>query len=148
MSSMIGILKIEANENVVCRISFVNEMKEENVNPLCEACRRQLEEYFQGIRTRFDLPLAEVGTPFTTKVYHALCDIPYGEVRSYKDIAIAIDHPKAYRAVGMANHRNPIPIIIPCHRVIGSHGKLTGYAGGLDIKEKLLCHEQKVKNTW
>ncbi|HOB21123.1 MAG TPA: methylated-DNA--[protein]-cysteine S-methyltransferase [Candidatus Atribacteria bacterium] len=99
---------------------------------------RQLKEYFSGTRKAFDLPLEPAGTPFQQRVWKALKDIPYGEVRTYKDIATAIGDPKACRAVGMANNKNPIAIIIPCHRVIGSNGKLIGYGGGLHIKQYLL----------
>lgn len=98
----------------------------------------QLNEYFSGQRKKFSLPLNPIGTPFQKKVWEALLSIPYGETRSYKDIAILIDNPKASRAVGMANNKNPISIFIPCHRVIGSNGKLVGYGGGLNIKRSLL----------
>ena len=104
---------------------------------------RQLDEYFKGERTEFDLPLAPEGTPFMKRVWSALCDIPYGTTATYKDIAIAVGCPKGYRAVGMANNKNPIGIIIPCHRVIGCSGKLVGYAGGTDLKTKLLVLENK-----
>ena len=107
--------------------------------------QRQLEEYFRGERTRFDLPLQPKGTPFQLAVWRALTEIPYGETASYGDVARAVGRPKAFRAVGMANHCNPIPIIVPCHRVIGSDGRLTGYAGGLEIKRALLELEQKWK---
>lgn len=107
--------------------------------------QRQLEEYFRGERTRFDLPLQPKGTPFQLAVWQALTEIPYGETASYGDVARAVGRPKAFRAVGMANHCNPIPIIVPCHRVIGSDGRLTGYAGGLEIKRALLELEQKWK---
>ena len=99
---------------------------------------RQLDEYFAGTRRRFDFPHRLHGTPFQEKVWAALRDIPYGETRSYKDIAEAIGHPKAFRAVGMANHANPICIAVPCHRVVGSNGSLTGYAGGVEKKRFLL----------
>lgn len=98
----------------------------------------QLEEYFKGRRRTFDLPLAPQGTSFQRKVLEALQAIPYGETRSYKDIAAAIGQPKAVRAVGAANAKNPIPIVIPCHRVIGSDGSLTGFGGGLEVKRTLL----------
>ena len=107
--------------------------------------QRQLEEYFRGERTRFDLPLQPKGTPFQLAVWQALTEIPYGETASYGDVARAVGRPKAFRAVGMANHCNPNPIIDPCHRVIGSDGRLTGYAGGLEIKRALLELEQKWK---
>lgn len=99
---------------------------------------KQLDEYFALKRKTFDLPLLINGTVFQTKVWEALVSIPYGEVRSYKDIAVQIGRHKASRAVGMANNRNRLPIIIPCHRVIGLKGQLVGYGGGLTIKEKLL----------
>lgn len=108
---------------------------------LIRSVRTQLTEYFQGSRKAFDLPLNPCGTLFQQKVWKALCTIPYGETRSYKEIAVQLENPRGCRAVGMANNRNPIMIIIPCHRVIGSDGSLTGYAGGLDIKEWLLEHE-------
>lgn len=111
--------------------------------PLISSAKRQLDEYFQGKRKSFDLPLAPSGTQFQQKVWNALCTIPYGETRSYKEIAAQIQNPKGCRAVGMANNRNPIMIIIPCHRVIGSNGSLVGYAGGLDIKQWLLAHEKR-----
>lgn len=98
----------------------------------------QLKEYIDGQRKQFDLPLNLKGTAFQKKVWGELAKIPYGETRSYKDIAIAIGNEKACRAVGMANNKNPIPIVIPCHRVVGSNKKLVGYAGGLDLKEELL----------
>lgn len=103
-----------------------------------EEVRRQLSEYFAGERKDFDLPLALSGTEFQVSVLEALQDIPYGETTSYGVIAKRIGRPKAVRAVGAANGRNPIPIIVPCHRVIGSSGDLTGFGGGLDTKEALL----------
>ena len=103
----------------------------------------QLKEYFKGRRRSFDLPLAPQGTSFQRKVLEALQAIPYGETRSYKDIAAAIGQPKAVRAVGAANAKNPIPIVIPCHRVIGSDGSLTGFGGGLEVKRTLLRLEAK-----
>lgn len=99
---------------------------------------KQLTEYFEGKRKDFTIQLEPLGTEFQKNVWNALLKIPYGETRSYKEIAEGINSPKACRAVGMANNKNPIPIIIPCHRVIGSSNKLVGYAGGLDIKRKLL----------
>ena len=104
----------------------------------------QLEAYFKGKLRKFSLPLAPRGTPFQERVWKALCDIPYGATASYSDIAAAVDNPKACRAVGNANNRNPISIIIPCHRVIAKDGKLAGYGGGISIKEKLLKLEGAV----
>ncbi|CAM3059114.1 Methylated-DNA--protein-cysteine methyltransferase [Paenibacillus sediminis] len=98
----------------------------------------QLNQYFAGELLHFDIPLDMQGTPFQLKVWEALRTIPYGEIRSYKQLAETIGKPKAVRAVGGANNRNPLPIIIPCHRVIGVNGQLVGYAGGLQVKEKLL----------
>ncbi len=109
---------------------------------VCDAvlasCADQLTEYFAGERDSFDLPLAATGTDFQRAVWAALADIPYGELRSYRDIAEAIGKPTAVRAVGAANGRNPLPIVVPCHRVIGSDGSLTGFAGGLEAKTCLL----------
>lgn len=109
----------------------------------CVDARIQLEEYFAGKRQQFDLKLVPNGTPFQLEVLRALQEIPYGETRSYGDIAALIGKPKAMRAVGAANGRNPIPIIIPCHRVIGANGSLTGFGGGLDTKRYLLDLEQQ-----
>jgi methylated-DNA-[protein]-cysteine S-methyltransferase len=111
-----------------------------NEKPFVEACR-QLEEYFAGTRKVFDLPLQMSGTDFQVQVLRELQQIPYGQTVSYGEIAKRIGRPKAMRAVGAANGRNPLPIIIPCHRVIGSSGDLTGFGGGLDTKEALLCLE-------
>ncbi|HEY3093359.1 MAG TPA: methylated-DNA--[protein]-cysteine S-methyltransferase, partial [Vicinamibacterales bacterium] len=102
----------------------------------------QLGEYFEGRRRQFDLPLAPAGTPFQQRVWSALLDIAYGETISYGELASRIGQKSASRAVGLANGSNPLPIVIPCHRVIGANGKLTGYGGGLPIKERLLAHER------
>lgn len=111
--------------------------------PLLMTAFRQLNEYFEGERRAFDLPLSLAGTPFQLSVWKALQTIPYGETRSYRDIAIQVGNPKAFRAVGSANHHNPIAIIIPCHRVIASDGSLGGFGGGLPVKTFLLELEQK-----
>lgn len=105
--------------------------------------RAQLLAYFSGERTTFDLPLAPMGTGFQRRVWQVLCGIPYGETVSYKEVARRVGNEKAARAVGRANNRNPLPIIIPCHRVIGASGALVGYGGGLEIKEKLLALEKE-----
>lgn len=115
---------------------------EEGLTALLERASRQLEEYFAGKRKRFDLPLSLWGTEFQRQVWAALRDIPYGETRSYGQIAQAVGRPKAVRAVGMANHRNPISIIVPCHRVVGADGSLIGYGGGLENKKFLLALER------
>lgn len=107
-------------------------------HPVLVCAMKQLGEYFSGERTHFELPITAKGTLFQQRVWDALMKIPYGETWSYQDIANEIDNPKAVRAVGLANGKNPISIIVPCHRVIGKNGKLTGYAGGIEIKEKLL----------
>lgn len=110
---------------------------------LLREAHRQLQEYFAGLRRIFDLPLAPEGTTFQLAAWQALLTIPYGQTASYKEMAVKVGNPKACRAIGMANNKNPISIIIPCHRVIGTGGKLVGYAGGLDTKQKLLALEQK-----
>ncbi len=108
------------------------------------APRAQLAEYFAGGRVDFTLALAAAGTPFQHKVWRALCEIPYGETISYGELARRIGQPTASRAVGLANGSNPIPIVVPCHRVIGSDGSLTGFGGGIERKRWLLAHEKKV----
>jgi methylated-DNA-[protein]-cysteine S-methyltransferase len=105
---------------------------------------RQLEEYFAGVRTDFDLPLAPTGTPFQRAAWDVLRTIPYGATMTYGEQARRLGDPNKSRAVGAANGRNPIPVVVPCHRVVGSDGRLTGYAGGLDTKAWLLDHEQRV----
>ena len=111
--------------------------------PLLEKAEGQLREYFEGNRTSFDLPLAPQGTPFQQKVWAALRDIPYGQTRSYKDVARAVDCPRGCQAVGQANSRNPIPILIPCHRVIAANGSIGGWRGGPEMKRALLDLEGK-----
>ncbi|WP_159737547.1 methylated-DNA--[protein]-cysteine S-methyltransferase [Vibrio atypicus] len=111
-------------------------------DPILNNAIKQLQEYFSGSRTDFSLPLAAKGTAFQQKVWQALTTIPYGETWSYQDLADAIKNPKAVRAVGLANGKNPISVIVPCHRVIGKNGKLTGYAGGVERKAKLLDLEK------
>lgn len=116
-------------------------------HPLLRRVADQLEEYFAGRRIRFDLPLHFHGTEFQKAVWAALLRIPFGETRSYADMARAINRPSACRAVGAANGRNPLSIIAPCHRVIGTNGALTGFAGGLKVKRYLLDHEQKIARS-
>lgn len=126
-------------------VDFLTQKPEERKAEglLARQLERELTEYFEGRRREFSLPLHPCGTPFQRKVWRALLEIPYGETRSYQEIAIAVGNPRACRAVGMANNKNPLPLLIPCHRVIGSSGKLTGYGGGLDKKEKLLALEKE-----
>ena len=130
--SPVGKLLIEDNGEAITKISFTNNEKdnEGSPSPLIIQAINQLEEYFEGKRKIFDLPISPTGTDFQKKVWQALLEIPYGETQSYKEIASKVGNPKAYRAVGMANNKNPIAIVIPCHRVIGKNGDLTGYAGG------------------
>lgn len=116
----------------------------EQETALIKEAYQQLSEYLKGERKEFDLPLNPKGTDFQKRVWRALCDIPYGETRSYKQIAKAVGNSKAVRAVGMANNRNPITIVVPCHRVIGADGKLVGYGGGLEMKEFLLRLEKSL----
>ena len=146
----IGPISIEDNGFALTKISFEDSSIEESIekSPLAEMALEQLNEYFSGIRFDFSLPLAPAGTPFMQAVWQALATIPYAELRTYGDIAEQIGRPKAARAVGMANNRNPLPIIIPCHRVIGASGKLVGYAGGVEKKEKLIALENENKNKY
>lgn len=141
-TSPIGEIGIVALDNAITEIYFKKENQEKNFTieetPLLQKANRQLKEYFNGTRKNFDLPLAPKGTAFQQKVWNALRQIPYGETRSYKQIAEMVDIPKGSRAIGNANNKNPIAIVIPCHRVIGANGKLVGYAGGIDIKISLL----------
>lgn len=145
LDTPIGELLLAGDDDALCLVSFPEgSMRRDpepdwiyNEKPFA-AARHQLTEYFAGERKKFDLPLKLSGTEFQMSVLHALQQIPYGETTSYSDIAERIGRPRAVRAVGAANGRNPVPIIVPCHRVIGSHGDLTGFGGGLDTKEALL----------
>ena len=141
----VGDLQVDWEDGAITALKRAGaDVKEAGApNGLTEQVFRQLDEYFAGTRRRFDFPYRLHGTPFQEKVWAALRDIPYGETRSYKQIAEAVDCPRGCRAVGMANNRNPIVIVVPCHRVIGYDGKLTGYAGGLDVKEQLLALEKR-----
>ena len=146
MNTALGALLIKANSSAITSIHFLqdNETVPELLsNGHINQCITELSEYFAGKRSRFDVPLAPNGTPFQQSVWGALSDIPYGKTCSYGEIAQKIGNPKAARAIGMANNRNPIPIIIPCHRVLGSNGHLTGYAGGLENKSYLLNLENE-----
>lgn len=145
-----GPLLLVINEQGLCHVDFFRSPKPvvvpESWQPDDVALAPYAEQftaYFDGRLQRFDLPLAARGSEFQQQVWQALAQIPYGETRSYTDIALVIDKPKAMRAVGAANGRNPLAIIVPCHRVIGRDGTLTGYAGGLAIKQFLLKHEQE-----
>jgi methylated-DNA-[protein]-cysteine S-methyltransferase len=150
MESPVGPLLLVADDSGLRRIDFVNgripaqadPQWHNDAEPLRETAR-QLRAYFAGELEFFDLTLAPQGTPFQQTVWNRLCEIPFGETISYGELARRIGNPNASRAVGLANGSNPIPIVIPCHRVIGSNGKLTGYGGGLPIKEKLLALERR-----
>ncbi len=150
IESPVGPLLLAGDSTALHAIEFLNGRKPPRLNPEWKRDSRpfveavcQLLSYFAGELEEFKLPLAPQGTEFQRTVWGKLCDIPYGETISYGELAKRIGNPNASRAVGLANGSNPIPIIIPCHRVIGSNGKLTGYGGGLPIKEKLLALERK-----
>ena len=144
MECPLGILKIAEDETGISEISFVPEKSEDHADNsrYLSLAKKQLNEYFEGKRQNFDLPLSPHGTPFQKKVWRALCEIPYGQTRSYKQLAASIGNEKAQRAVGMANHANRIVIVIPCHRVIQSDGSLGGYAYGVSCKKYLLDLER------
>ncbi|MFH7804504.1 MULTISPECIES: methylated-DNA--[protein]-cysteine S-methyltransferase [unclassified Acinetobacter] len=151
MTSPVGTLKLVANDTALVAVLWENEnpkrvrlaeLIEQVHHPILLETQKQLTEYFAGKRQQFDLPLDFEGTEFQKKVWQALLTIPFGETRSYRDIAEQIGNVKAVRAVGAANGKNPISIIAPCHRVVGANGKLVGFAGGLENKEILLKIEQ------
>lgn len=145
IDSPLGPLQLLGDGDHLTAINFPGQHSDDpdSTRPdrVLRAARSQLEAYFRGRRQRFDLPLAAAGTAFQHSVWQALAAIPWGEVRSYRDIAHAIGKPKAVRAVGAANGRNPLPIVVPCHRVIGADGSLTGFGGGLPLKVQLLTLE-------
>lgn len=144
VQSPIGLLTLMEQDGALTEVRFGKKATGEAMREtaLLLQAAQELDEYFQGRRQTFSVPLAPKGTPFQRKCWDALCAIPYGETRTYGQQAACIGHPKACRAVGMGNHRNPLPIFIPCHRVVGANGTLTGYAGGLAIKEYLLTLER------
>jgi methylated-DNA-[protein]-cysteine S-methyltransferase len=153
MESPVGKLKLVASADALVAVLWEggrpNPVKLDIMNldprhPLLIAAERQLTEYFSGARTEFDLPLDPHGSEFQKKVWQALREIPFGETRSYLDLAKAVGSAKAVRAVGAANGKNPLSIVVPCHRVIGTNGSLTGFAGGLEAKAKLLALEATV----
>ncbi len=143
--SPIGLVKVVANSDSILQVDFELDY-DEVVSPslITDMTITQLDEYFNKKRKIFDIPLYTVGTDFQKLVWNALLKIPYGETRSYKEIAETINHPLAYRAVGNANNKNKIAIIIPCHRVIGANGSFVGYASGIDKKRWLLNLEKNV----
>lgn len=150
IDSPIGGLAISSNGAALTRIDFVKPpppaVADRGDELLCEAAR-QLRAYFAGTLSEFDLPLDPAGTEFQRRVWNALCAIPWGHTVSYTEIARRVGRPTATRAVGAANGRNPIAIVIPCHRVIGANGSLTGYGGGLPIKRWLLAHEESGEDS-
>lgn len=142
----IGMICVESNEEAITGLFFEKNKtlykQEKPETDLLKKAGEQLMEYFSGKRRTFDLPLAPSGTEFQKKVWKALCQIPYGETRSYGEIAAQIGNPKACRAVGGANNKNPIMVFIPCHRVIGADGSLVGFGGGIDAKKFMLNLEK------
>lgn len=149
--SKLGKIKIEAKDKYIIGVDFVSEntvqldeINNENEKIIIKKCKSELEEYFNGKRKKFDLDIKFVnGTEFQKNVWNELCKVNYGETLSYKEVAERIGKPNAYRAVGGANNKNPIAIIVPCHRVIGKNGAMVGYADGIDKKEFLLKLERK-----
>ena len=142
IGSPLGNLKITAGDQGISGIAYTEEAVCSTDVPLLKKAEVQLKEYFEGRRKKFDLPLDLKGTEFQKRVWQGLLEIPWGETRSYSDIAAAAGNARAVRAVGMANHVNPAVIVVPCHRVIGKNGSLTGYGGGLERKQFLLNLER------
>ncbi|WP_117232489.1 methylated-DNA--[protein]-cysteine S-methyltransferase [Vibrio maerlii] len=147
-NSPLGDVVIQANEKGITGVWFETHTTQpddlgvhDDFDYLLQKAVAQLKEYFSGQRSHFDLPISTHGTDFQNKVWQALTTIPFGETWSYQDLADAIGSPKAVRAVGAANGKNPVSVIVPCHRVIGKNGKLTGYAGGVERKKHLLVLE-------
>ena len=147
-TSPLGPLTITIEDYQLIQIKFGKKKSKEGQKcPLYAEVKRQILQYCLGKRQNFSLPYALEGTPFQLKVWRAMSNIPFGKQRSYKDLAREVKSPQAFRAVGGACHRNPLPLIIPCHRVVGSNGHLTGFAGGLKLKKHLLSLENSIKFT-
>lgn len=144
---IIGQIGISEADGKITNLFFENDKLPDNITvsetAVLKDASSQLRQYLCGELESFSLPLAPKGTDFMKKVWKSLCEIPYGKVASYKEIALKVGSPKAARAVGLANNRNPIPIFIPCHRVVGSDGSLVGYRGGIQVKEQLLFIEMR-----
>lgn len=139
-----GILKIGYTDTTIIFLKKVDQIDDDNEHTqLSDLAFEQVRQYLKGHRRTFDLPYELHGTEFQKKVWNALCQIPYGETRTYKEIASMVGNSKASRAVGMANNKNPLMIVVPCHRIVGTNGNLIGYAGGLDMKKALLELERK-----
>ena len=152
MKSPVGKLKLVASSKALVAVLWEQEranrvklgtMSLDPQHPILIEAERQISEYFAGERSRFDLPLQPSGTEFQKKVWQALREIPFGETRSYQDLARVVGSPKAFRAVGAANGKNPLSIVVPCHRVVGANGALTGFGGGLKTKAALLALEAR-----
>lgn len=141
--SPVGLLEITSDGEFITGINFIDTPFEDSIDEVIQMCATQLDQYFAGKRKAFDVPIALSGTNFRIKVWEELKKIPYGETISYGELARRVGNPKAMRAVGGANHNNPISIIVPCHRVIGADGSLTGYGGGMQNKKYLLELEKK-----
>lgn len=143
IDSPVGTIEISGDDDFVSTVVFVNEAKQDSqlLPRVIRDCREQLQEYFAGTRKEFSLKLSQAGTDFQRQVWDELCNIPYGKTISYLQLAKKLGDPKSIRAVGTANGRNNLAIIVPCHRVIGTNGTLVGYAGGLDKKKRLLDFE-------
>jgi methylated-DNA-[protein]-cysteine S-methyltransferase len=142
LQSPAGLVIIKANSAGITEVEFIDRLPADlSPNKITASCKQQLHQYFDGQREQFDLPLDAKGTEFQQSVWRALGEIAFGQSVSYSDIANRLNNPKAVRAVGAANGKNPIAIIVPCHRVIGADRSLTGYAGGLERKAWLLSHE-------
>jgi methylated-DNA-[protein]-cysteine S-methyltransferase len=142
MNTPVGTLVVQASARGITKVDFIETGKSKvHRNELTTRCIQQLQEYFDGERESFDLPLDQQGTTFQKSIWDKLTNIPFGQAVSYRDIADMVNNPNAVRAVGAANGKNPIAIIVPCHRVIGTDRTLTGYAGGLQRKAWLLRHE-------
>jgi methylated-DNA-[protein]-cysteine S-methyltransferase len=142
IDSPLGLVEFKASDKGITQVIFCgSERGEIKANRITDCCKQQLSEYFQGQRKSFDVPLDPQGTDFQKLVWQNLLNIPFGQTNTYLDIAKKVDRPKGSQAVGGANGRNPISILVPCHRVVGSNGSLTGYAGGIERKLWLLEHE-------
>ncbi len=145
----LGYWELEEKNGVIIALNFIGDLDSQkneltlNSNPTLNEAKRQLEEYFNGERREFSLAISLEGTNFQQKVWQALQEIPYGTTKSYQEVATIVGNKNSMRAVGGANHNNPISIIVPCHRVIGKNGSLVGYGGGLDVKAYLLALEAK-----
>lgn len=145
MNSPLGVIEVVCSSDALLSVSYVENLSENDNNELLEKVLLQLTEYFNGKRTNFDIPVHFSGTEFQKKAWLELINIPFGDTIYYQEQAIKIGKPKAIRAIGSANSKNKISIIVPCHRVIGKSGDLVGYAGGLSRKKWLIEHEKRIQ---